>query len=125
MREYCCNIMEYYATNKNSLIEYVPETRSYSFYLLDHPHGTRQKMYYCFWCGSQLPEDFSEEWEKILREEYGIEDAGFTWNQDNIPPEFKTDKWWKNRGLASSCTHKDRDQTEIGVFIPMSEFTKD
>jgi hypothetical protein len=123
MKNHCCDIMENYAMSDNCLVEYIPETRSYSFYLTNHPNGTRQKMYYCFWCGSELPKDLNEEWSTILKEDYGITDAGFTWNKKDIPLEFKTDKWWKKRRL----TYKNpcRDQSETGVFIPMSEFTQE
>ena len=100
MLEFCCNNMEAYATEKNSLVDYEPRYRSYSFYVYNHPHGTRQEMWFCPWCGANLPENLSDKWDKILSEEYNLEKP--TWlpaNSKKIPPEFKTDAWWKSRGL--------------------------
>jgi len=54
-------------------------------------------MYFCPWCGSQLPEGLGDEWAKILKEEYKLDNPFKEW--DRVPPEFKTDEWWKRRGL--------------------------
>lgn len=100
MKEFCCDVMEEFCSQKNKFIDYDPSVRSYMFYLADDSHGTRQIMRYCFWCGSKLPKDLSEEWEYILKKEYGLEKPGrLPPNTKKIPPEFKTDEWWKKRGL--------------------------
>jgi hypothetical protein len=95
-REHCCDVMDYYIFEKDGLVDYVPEGRSYNF-LIDSPNGTHQEMWFCPWCGTKLPEDLGEEWGRILKEEYGLEEPFRTW--DKVPPEFKTDEWWKRRGL--------------------------
>jgi hypothetical protein len=94
---HCCDILKSYSTHKNNLIEFLPETRSYYFVLHDDQHGTHQKMFYCPWCGTSLPKDLSESLALVLQKEYGIEDVIF--DREKIPPEFKTDEWWKKRGL--------------------------
>ena len=53
---------------------------------------------YCPWCGAELPKVLSDEWFDILEEEYGIEDPTNE-EKDKVPEEFKTDEWWKKRGL--------------------------
>ena len=77
--------------------DYDAPGRSYSFYLTDDPHGTHQQMNYCFWCGAKLPEDLGDEWAKILKEDYNLDNPFKDW--DRVPDEFKTDEWWKKRGL--------------------------
>ena len=99
MSVFCCDIIEDYSTRENNIIKYFPEFRSYNLILHDDPHGTHQKIDFCPWCGASFPEELGEEWDRILRVEYGIEDAAFSWNFNKIPSEFKTDEWWKKRGL--------------------------
>ena len=100
MTKFCCGNMDAYATKKNSLIDYESRYRSYSFYLYNHPHGTRQEMWFCPWCGTKLPSDLSELWGDILEKEYGLQDPGWLPPRSKkIPSEFKTDEWWKKRGL--------------------------
>ena len=94
---YCCEVMEEYANEKNNLVDYEPSHRSYSFYLVGDPYGSHQRMHYCFWCGSKLPTNLAEIWGEILDKEFGVEDVIF--DREKIPPEFKTDEWWKKRGL--------------------------
>jgi hypothetical protein len=98
MMEHCCDIMDYFSENKNSLLEYDPSVRSYSFYLHDDDTGTHQEFYFCPWCGTTLPKELDEEWGKILEKEYGIEDPGWK-KPEELPEEFRSDTWWKKRGL--------------------------
>ncbi len=96
--KHCCQNMEYYASNKNSLLEYDPTVRSYRFIIYDSKNGTHQMLWYCPWCGRKLPEELDEEWGEILEKEYGIEEPG--WKKlEELPEEFRTDEWWKKRGL--------------------------
>ena len=97
--EYCCEVMDDYIKNGNddSIICYDASTRLYTLKLIDTSHGTHQIIKYCPWCGKKLPRELDEEWGEILEKEYGIEEPG--WNGDKIPEEFKTDEWWKKRGL--------------------------
>ena len=46
---------------------------------------------YCPWCGKRLPHSRREEWFSKL-ELLGFEVPLFC---ENIPPEFKSDEWWK------------------------------
>jgi len=104
--KHCCIYMDYALSGRNGyLVEYIPETRSYSlrFYRGDEFTGLEKELWYCPWCGKKLPEKLSHKMEEILEQEYGI--TAKDWDapgwDDNIhlPEEFRTDEWWKKRGL--------------------------
>jgi hypothetical protein len=98
MMQHCCNIMEEYATHKNASLEYSPETRAYDLLLHDNSPGTRQPILYCPWCGTKLPKDLGEEWAEMVEKELGLKSVwDIEWNE--IPDKYKTDEWWKKRGL--------------------------
>jgi hypothetical protein len=43
--------------------------------------------------------ELTDEWVRILKEEYGFEDPWEARIENKIPAEFHTDEWWKKRGL--------------------------
>lgn len=99
--EHCCIYMDYALSGRNGhLVEYMPEIRSYSlrFYTGDEFTGMEKELWYCPWCGTKLPQDLDGIWGKTLEREYGLteeeRDEG-----SKIPEEFRTDEWWKKRGL--------------------------
>lgn len=94
----CCDAMKYSVNSEEEVIEYDLITRSYSLILHKGIDGTLRSIKFCPWCGSNLPKDLSSKWDEILLEEYGIEDPIFK-DADRVPEEFKTDEWWKKRGL--------------------------
>lgn len=96
--EHCCQQMYYHATEENSLIKYNPEDRTYRFILHDDSEGAYLALYYCPWCGKKLPKELGEEWCKVVKEELGL-DYVFAEEWATLPEEYKTDKWWKKRGL--------------------------
>ena len=54
---------------------------------------------FCPGCGKELPKSLQNEWYATLYKEYGIEgEHASIWNP-MVPEEFKSDAWWKNRGL--------------------------
>jgi hypothetical protein len=71
--EHCCQNMDAYATEKNSLVDYDSYTRSYTFFV-DSPNGTHQAIWFCPWCGAKLPELLADTWVAILKKEYDIDD---------------------------------------------------
>ena len=109
--QHCCSTMNDRLdpechVDELSLVEYNHDTRSYRFvirYDNGESHGVRLPLMYCPWCGRKLPEDLSEEMEEVLEKEYGITSKNWDspeWNDDtHLPSEFKTDEWWKKRGL--------------------------
>lgn len=96
MDHYCCDLMHLYHTQKEKIILYFPITREIAFKISD---TIFQKINFCPWCGCKLLIDLREEFFKqvtaLLREELGIE----AFSDPRLPEEFKTDEWWKKRGL--------------------------
>ena len=96
--KHCCKNFEYYI-NRGIELQYSPVTRSYHMKLENNENlCTRQEIWYCPWCGTKLPKDLDGTWSRVLKEEYGIIDPNVT-ERDKVPEEFKTDEWWKKRGL--------------------------
>jgi hypothetical protein len=58
-----------------------------------------QQIFFCPWCRTKLPESLEETYYEILEKEYGIPQGLDIKNDRRIPKEFKTDEWWKKRGL--------------------------
>jgi len=54
---------------------------------------------YCPFCGAKMPNHFyaSDQYESALEEALGKDFCDIT--PEEIPEEFKTDEWWKKRGL--------------------------
>ena len=100
--KHCCDIMNAYAEkiNNRDLIDYMPEIRSYSFLLHRNGKdiGLQHDFWYCPWCGTELPESLSFKIGDVLEEEYGITEKDWD-DESKIPEEFKSDEWWKKRGL--------------------------
>jgi hypothetical protein len=54
-----------------------------------------QRINFCPWCGTKLPENLRDKWFDTLLEEYDIEDPFDEMHK--VPEEFKSDKWWVKR----------------------------
>lgn len=105
----CCKQMLFQLKDERVAISYSPKYRSYSIDVIDwwipieEIKTTRdlitaqQDIIYCPWCGKKLPKNLSDKWFKTLEKEYGIENP-FD-DKRKIPLEFRSDKWWKKRGL--------------------------
>ena len=78
-----------------TVIDYDPVGRSYG---IPFRKNSISSIEYCPWCSSQLPKDLIHEWFDILENEYKIEVPDST-TLTNVPEEFKSDAWWKKRGL--------------------------
>jgi hypothetical protein len=61
--------------------------------------STLQGIFYCPWCGSQLAHSLRDEFFDVLKEEFGIETNLEILKDPSLPEEFKSDLWWKKRGL--------------------------
>jgi hypothetical protein len=55
-------------------------------------------MNYCLWCGRQLEPSLRDLWAKLLQKEHGIANP-FETPIAQLPKSFRTDEWWKRRGL--------------------------
>ena len=54
-------------------------------------------MRYCPFCGVELPKSLLDEYCDELEKAVGKEYCDI--KEDEIPEEFKSDEWWKKRGL--------------------------
>ena len=100
--EHCCKIMDYYADknykHEHEVIRYDSEVREYYLSLHGKNYATYQTLHYCPWCGEKLPKILGEEWCKIIEEKFGYDLVGSE-EFAKLPEEFRTDEWWKKRGL--------------------------
>jgi hypothetical protein len=91
----CCVKMNYHI-QENKVIHYVPPFREY---VLPISKNLTQLITNCPWCGAILPESLREEYFETLNTELNIDPDILTLCEYNLPKEFKTDEWWKKRGL--------------------------
>jgi len=104
--------MEYQLKDERVALHYSPIFRSYSIDVIDwwipveeiqitkDLVAAEQNITYCPWCGAKLPENLRDKYFEILENEYGLDvDIFDIKNNPNIPEEFKSDEWWKKRGL--------------------------
>ena len=94
--------MDFYIKNgANQSLLYRPHLRRYAIKEI-HPHTTgvvSNAIDFCPWCGLRLLGALSVEWERILKEEFGITDLWSAKSKNIIPREFLTDEWWRIRNL--------------------------
>lgn len=95
----CCSTMIYNIGLSDSLVSYDPESRDYSFIMRGYNEGAYTIIYYCPWCGVKLPDSLGDEWCKIVKEKFGY-DAVSADEWKKLPKEFKTEEWWRKRGLG-------------------------
>lgn len=97
MKKFCCQGMED-AIIKYKAINLEEEMRNY---LLSVPYKNGNislALGFCPFCGQDLGKSLNSEYYDILYEEYRIEYPE-TIEANKVPPEFKTDEWWRKRGL--------------------------
>ncbi len=98
--KFCCDIM-CQVIQKSDVIEFEDYVRAYN--LMENSEFIT-KIYFCPFCGQNLGKRLNSEYYDILYREYGIEYPEGK-EADKVPPEFKSDEWWRKRGLqfCSSC----------------------
>jgi len=88
--EYCCEKMKYYLyLEEPKIIKYVLKFDEYGV-IINDGGSSYIIIKFCPWCGRKLPESKRNLWFDKL-DELGYDDPV---NQD-IPNEFKTNKWYK------------------------------
>jgi uncharacterized protein DUF6980 len=78
-------------------IDYYPKKRMYVILRKGAPDVLAMK--YCPFCRKKLPKYLGDQWYKILIKEYGYTKRQLQLDTKNVLEEFKTDEWWKKRGL--------------------------
>jgi hypothetical protein len=107
----CCQWIDIYLQYKEYPIYY---NQIFREYYLGFPNNNNIILLdYCPWCNAKLPKSLRDEFFNILEEEYNIEtDIGECFGRIDLPEEFKTDKWWKERDISndipktSAISHK-------------------
>ena len=98
--EYCCERMRIVMESRKYDMYY---DKQFSHYLCERrDRGPKWSWDFCPFCGKSIKSK-SEQYDKVLLKEFGIstKEDGFNWNtlDERLPNEFKTDEWWKKRGL--------------------------
>lgn len=109
--KHCCKDMAFFLGEQKVAIFYNPIFREYFIRMRSYPDG-KQAIYNCPWCGYKFPVSLVEKYNEILVEEYNLSyefGCGNYFDVENfieykvssrkIPKEFKSDEWWKKRGL--------------------------
>ena len=75
----------------DALIDYSPRFDEYG--IIVHNGGQSYvEINYCPWCGAELPRSRRVQWFEEL-DKRGIHDP----TDDQLPPEFRDDRWYRNR----------------------------
>lgn len=96
VKKMCCSEFKFFLDEGKVDVFLDKKTRSYFIGLKNS--DAIQKIFYCPWCGNKFEDSLKEKWFEILEKEYGISDP-YDEDADKVPEEFKTDEWWKKRGL--------------------------
>lgn len=97
---HCCEQMQTSVDDERVQIGYEPIYREYFIPLLYKGKIIAiQCLNCCPWCAKKLPTNLTDEWFEILQKEYGLDDPDSKEQSKLVPEEFKTDEWWKKRGL--------------------------
>jgi hypothetical protein len=87
---HACDGMREVLETEESALEYQPAVRDYTIAYTDG--ASVQRIDYCPFCGTQLPASLYDE--RIARlEEMGVEPFS-----DDVPPEYRDDRWWRATG---------------------------
>jgi hypothetical protein len=99
---YCCSTFRDFV--EDGKIEYDPVFREYIFFIKDKTHENPDAVgasifFYCPYCGAKIPSSLcaNDEYFDALEEAVGKEFCDI--KEEEIPEEFKSDEWWKKRGL--------------------------
>ena len=95
--KHCCDLMTDFISDPRVPIEYNARVRSYGLPLRQAP--AIQGIIYCPWCGIKLPSRLRDEYYRIIIEELHLDPSPDVLETPGLPKEFKTDEWWKKRGL--------------------------
>ena len=93
---HCCNQMTEYIHDKRIPIMYDSRYREYAINMVG---SSLQGITFCPWCSKKLPQSLRDTYFDILEQEYQMFEGVRDQERKNFPKEFKTDEWWKKRGL--------------------------
>jgi len=105
INNFCClSMLDALEQPDDSPLVYSADIRSYN---ISAPTALMKKnevwlgynVRFCPFCGINLPANLVDERFEILKKEFGITDPYDKKQKKLVPKEFKTDEWWKKRGL--------------------------
>ena len=90
---YCCQLFQDAVYDEEVAMGYWARFREYG---IDTKGSdiARHLIYYCPWCSQKLPGSLRV---KCVEE---LEKLGFELFDENIPEEYKTDEWWREKYAA-------------------------
>lgn len=96
---HCCDYMDYVLEDCRIPLEYIPIFREYIIPAAYSYQG--RQIHFCGWCGSKLPSSLRHTYFELLELTQSPQEnfARLAQMQQQLPEEFKSDAWWKNRGL--------------------------
>ena|SRR3990167_5096028 len=92
--KHCCQKMHRSLDAGEVGIIYLDKYREYGINVFSTGYGTIQVIQYCPWCCNKFPVSLRDQWFKELEKMFGED-----WEENQVPEEFKTSAWWKNRSL--------------------------
>jgi hypothetical protein len=92
--EFCCDKLNLYVS-KVSFVTYIPFLREFSIKV---GRCVYQSVQYCPWCNKKLPKSLRADFFETLHKEHDLIPELFFLEKE-VPEEFRSDAWWKNRGL--------------------------
>ena len=103
-KDFCCDDIHSHLIGPDEdgceiQLKYFSDIRDYAIPYKPRKGGGYQLISFCPWCGSKLPSSLDEKMVKILKNEYRYDFVNKSICDYKIPKEFKTDEWWKKRGL--------------------------
>ncbi len=94
-KDHCCKEMRSHLSGREIYLKYDEVCR---FYGIDYKKicgGGVQGIFYCPWCGRKLPSDLTDVYFDIIIDQLKLDGP----EDQRLPKEFKSDAWWKKRGL--------------------------
>lgn len=89
MSIHCCHEMTSHIEAAELHLSYDYRFREYGIYYRSESGGASiQKLLYCPWCGSQLPDSLRDAWFEEL-DRLGLEP------EDELPTPLLSDAWWR------------------------------
>jgi hypothetical protein len=96
--KHCCENLEKFVSEGEISLFFSSRERFYGINYKPRTGGGIQLIEYCPWCGTKLPKNLIDEYAELVFDELGLDPLDTNYNK-KMPKEFKTDEWWKNRGL--------------------------
>ena len=103
---FCCEGLRAIIKSPQCSLEYEPHIREYILTVPEYLRSKDKNIVYptfvishCPRCGAKFPESLCDQWHDIMEKEFGLKGLIGPDEAKLIPEEYKTEAWWKKRGL--------------------------